>query len=189
MSLLSALDNRCESKCELCASTAPLNMHIVAPKHGASIDEQIALCKQCEDQVTKSADLDPQHLRCLNESIWSQIPAVQVVSYRLLQRLGDLQWAQDLLDMMYMDDDTMEWAQGVGSGLTDGLVHKDSNGHVLQNGDTVTLIKDLDVKGASFVAKRGTAVRRISLVSDNVEQIQGKVNDQTIIILTKYVKK
>ncbi len=66
---------------------------------------------------------------------------------------------------------------------------KDSNGNILQNGDTVTLIKDLDVKGASFTAKRGTAVRRISLVMDNPEHIQGRIKDQTIIILTKFVKK
>ena len=51
------------------------------------------------------------------------------------------------------------------------------------------MIKDLDVKGTSFTAKRGTAVRGISLVADNPEQIEGRVNGTQIIILTKYVKK
>jgi protein PhnA len=51
------------------------------------------------------------------------------------------------------------------------------------------LIKDLPVKGSSMVAKRGTAVRSIRLVRDNAEQIEGRVNDQTIVILTQFVKK
>ena len=55
--------------------------------------------------------------------------------------------------------------------------------------DTVTLIKDLNVKGANFTAKRGTAVRGISLVADNAEQIEGRVNGQKIVILTQFVKK
>jgi protein PhnA len=67
--------------------------------------------------------------------------------------------------------------------------HVDSNGVVLETGDTVTLIKDLTVKGANFTAKRGTAVRRISLVADNPEHIEGRVNGQQIVILTKFVKK
>jgi protein PhnA len=69
------------------------------------------------------------------------------------------------------------------------LKHIDSNGVVLQAGDTVVLVKDLDVKGAGFTAKRGTAVRGISLVADNPEHIEGRVNGQQIVILTKFVKK
>jgi protein PhnA len=60
---------------------------------------------------------------------------------------------------------------------------------VLQNGDTVTLIKDLDVKGAGFTAKRGTSVKNISLVEDNPEHIMARVNGSQIVILTKFVKK
>ena len=51
------------------------------------------------------------------------------------------------------------------------------------------LIKDLPVKGSSMVAKRGTAVRGIRLVPDNAAQIEGRVNDQQIVILCQYVKK
>ncbi|MCK4709481.1 MAG: alkylphosphonate utilization protein, partial [Gammaproteobacteria bacterium] len=67
--------------------------------------------------------------------------------------------------------------------------HIDSNGNILQAGDTVTLIKDLNVKGANFTAKRGAAVRGISLVADNPEHIEGRVNGQQIVILTKFIKK
>ncbi|WP_339653117.1 alkylphosphonate utilization protein [uncultured Salegentibacter sp.] len=69
------------------------------------------------------------------------------------------------------------------------MVHKDSNGAVIETGDTVVLTKDLNVKGSSFTAKRGTDVRRVSLVYDNPEQIEGKVEGQQIVILTKFVKK
>ena len=93
--------------------------------------------------------------------------------------------------MLYLDDEQLEWAKSSGAGMADEdkLFHLDSNGSVLQNGDTVVLIKDLDVKGANFTAKRGTAVRNIRLVHDNPEHIEGKINGQGIVILTQYVKK
>jgi alkylphosphonate utilization operon protein PhnA len=51
-------------------------------------------------------------------------------------------------------------------------------------GDSVVLIKDLKVKGSSIVAKQGTAVRNIRLDHDNAEFIEGKVDGQTIVIIT-----
>jgi len=124
----------------------------------------------------------------LNDSMWSQTPAVQVVAYRMLKRLAtDNGWAQDALDMIYLEEDTLKWAQ-TALAEDDDIKHIDSNGVVLQAGDTVTLIKDLDVKGSSLVAKRGTAVRNIGLTS-NPEHIEGRVDGQRIVILTKYVKK
>lgn len=56
-------------------------------------------------------------------------------------------------------------------------------------GDAVTLAKDLNVKGAGFTAKRGIAVRNISLVHENPAQIKGRVNDQRIVILTEFAEK
>jgi protein PhnA len=84
-----------------------------------------------------------------------------------------------------MEEGTREWAE---IGL-DQVVHVDAHGAVLAPGDSVVLIKDLPVKGGGFTAKRGTAVRRISLVRDNANHIEGRVNDQHIVILTQYVKK
>jgi protein PhnA len=68
-------------------------------------------------------------------------------------------------------------------------IHVDSNGTELQNGDTIVLTQGLNVKGANFMAPKGTIVRKIRLVPDNPEQIEGKVNEQTIVILTKFVRK
>ncbi|MEL7222252.1 MAG: alkylphosphonate utilization protein, partial [Bacteroidota bacterium] len=88
------------------------------------------------------------------------------------------------------DEDTLRWARAAGDDSTEKAIqHIDSNGNLLKAGDTVVLIQDLKVKVANFTAKRGTAVRRISLDHDNAEHIEGKVDGQHIVILTKYVKK
>jgi protein PhnA len=98
----------------------------------------------------------------------------------------------DLLDMMYLDEEALEWAKATGEGDEEDenkLVHKDSNGVTLLDGDSVVLIKDLDVKGATFTAKRGAAVHNIKLVWDDANLIEGRVENQNIYILTQYVKK
>jgi protein PhnA len=191
MSLESDLQVRSASKCELCGATKNLVIYEIPPKTKGGIDESLLICETCKEQIENSEIINPNHWRCLNESMWSQIPAVQVMSWRMLNRLNSESWSRDLLEMLYLDEETLAWAQASGDGKTqdDSTLHKDSNGNVLQAGDTVVLIKDLDVKGANFTAKRGTSVRGISLVADNSEHIEGKVNGQLIVILTKYVKK
>lgn len=57
-----------------------------------------------------------------------------------------------------------EWVAGEEQGAEDGLVIKDSNGTLLNDGDTITVIKDLKVKGSSSVVKVGTKVKNIRLV-------------------------
>lgn len=187
MVLSTELLNRSEGKCELCTSTDDVSTYIVPPKSGNDVSEQVALCGKCTSEVELGSDeMDVNHFRCLNESMWNMEPAVQVLSYRLLNKLSEHSWAADAMNMMYMDDATSEWAHAE---TNNAIVHVDSNGHVLAAGDSVTLIQDLNVKGSSMVAKRGTAVRRIRLVPDNPEHIEGKVDGQQIVILTKFVKK
>lgn len=190
MSIESELKTRSNHRCELCSASDGLASVVVAPKAGNTADECVWLCTTCQSQMPVDANLDGQHWRCLNDSMWSQIPAVQVLAWRILKRLNSEAWAQQALDMLYLDEASLVWAQAsAGQSDEDQVVHRDSNGAVLQAGDTVTLIKDLVVKGANFTAKRGTAVRNISLVRDNSEQIEGRVNDQHIVILTQFVKK
>ena len=191
MSIEKALHARSESKCELCGAIDNLSVYEVPPSTNGSADESVLLCETCREQIENPEKVDINHWRCLNDSMWSQIPAVQVMAWRMLTRLRAEGWPQELLDMLYLDDDTLAWAKATGEGKSDEDVvkHLDSNGAVLEAGDTVTLIKDLNVKGANFTAKRGTAVRGISLVADNPEQIEGRVNGQQIVILTKFVKK
>ena len=185
------LYTRSNSSCELCANSDSLSVYTVPNKTATTIDSSILICKTCIGQIESPETMDPNHWRCLNDSMWSEITAVQVVAWRMLSRLRHEGWPQDLLDMLYLDEETLAWAKVTGEGEEDENIikHLDSNGALLQNGDTVVLIKDLNVKGAGFTAKRGTAVRRISLVHDNPEHIEGRVDGQHIVILTKYVKK
>ena len=192
MSLDQNLMQRADSKCELCGSKDNLEIYEVPPLSTASVDTAILTCETCFEQLQDPEKVELNHWRCLNDSMWNTTPAVQVVAWRMLTSLKNEGWPQDLLDMMYMEDSTLEWAKSTGIGQDDtpkGLVHRDSNGVIIEAGDNVVLIKDLPVKGSSLVAKRGTAVRRVSLVHDNEEHIEGKVEGQQIVILTKFVKK
>lgn len=191
MSLEIELKKRSESKCELCSASDDLNVYQVPPETEANIDNSVLLCQNCIKQIENSENIDVNHWRCLNDSMWSQTPAVQVMAWRMLTRLKAEGWPQDLLEMLYLDEQTLNWAQATGEGETGEaeVKHRDSNDAVLEAGDTVILIKDLNVKGANFTAKRGTSVRGISLVADNAEHIEGKINGQRIVILSKFVKK
>lgn len=182
---------RSESKCELCSAVENLKKYKVPAESKSIADDSILICESCNDQIEATEKMDVNHWRCLNDSMWSPIPAVQVMAWRMLTRLKKEGWAQELLEMLYLDEELLSWAQATGEGKStvDDLKHLDSNGAVLVAGDSVTLIKDLNVKGANFTAKRGTAVRGISLVADNPEHIEGKVEGQRIVILTKFVKK
>lgn len=190
MSLQNELHERSGSICELCSAKEGLIVFEIPPASEATTDNSILICNTCSDQIENPGQVDPNHWRCLNDSMWSQVPGVQVMSWRMLNSLRSEGWPADLLDMMYLDDETLAWAKsGEPDNTEDSVKHVDSNGAVLEAGDTVVLIKDLDVKGANFTAKRGTAVRRISLVHDNPEHIEGRVDGQQIVILTKFVKK
>lgn len=183
------LNTRSNSTCELCTATDTLAAFDVPPDADGSADHAVLLCQICRDQIEGIEEINPHHWRCLNDSMWSQVPPVQVMAYRMLTRLNGEGWARDLLDMLYLEDDTRAWAEAGVEVENDGPPHLDSNGVTLGNGDTVSLIKDLQVKGAGFTAKRGTAVRNISLVPDNPKHIEGRVNGQHIVILTEFVKK
>ena len=170
------------SVCELCASPENISMLEVSPSDGSE-EKSIYICVGCSEQI-QSGQLDETHFNCLNDSMWSETPAVAVMSYRLLHKLG----RQDLVDMMYMEEEVKAWADA-GLAQDDTLIYKDTNGVTLQAGDTVVITKDLDVKGTGFTAKRGTAVRNIGLVKGDAEHIEGRVNGVKIHILTKYLKK
>jgi len=188
MSTETELQARSESKCELCGTTDSLGVYEVPPASDGPADQCVLICETCREQIENPDKVDTNHWRCLNDSMWSQVPSVQVMAWRMLTRLRGEGWPQDLLDMLYLDEETLAWAEsGMESEIT--IKHLDSNGAVLEAGDTVTLIKDLDVKGSTITAKRGTAVRGIRLVADNPEQIEGRVEGQQIVILTKFVKK
>ena len=164
--------------CDLCGSDEGLAAYTVTPK-----DETITICSTCAASIEEPTS-NEKHWNCLHDSMWSTEPAVQVMAFRLLTKLG----AQDQLDMMYLEDDVKAWAQ---EGLDAENVEptRDSNGTILVEGDSVSIIKDLPVKGAGFTAKQGTTIKNIRMVPGDPEHIQGRVNGTMIFILSVYLKK
>lgn len=186
MSILQTLNQRSNNHCELCQATDQLDIYEVPPAE-PSADKCILVCTTCHKQLDKTATLDSNHWRCLSEAMWSSVPAVQVTAYRQLKRLSSEPWAQDNLDMLYLEDDIKTWAEeGLNTEADNPTL--DAHGTVLQAGDNVTIIKDLVVKGAGFTAKRGTAVRNISL-TDDPKLIEGRVNGTRIVLVSAYLKK
>lgn len=189
MATESELLARSAGQCELCKASEGLSVYSVPASEGRG-EAGVIICATCVQNIeTNVADMSLDHWRCLSDSMWSTVPAVQVLAWRILKRVSAQSWAQDLLDMLYLDEFSLEWAEaGMGSFQDDVVQALDSNGALLKSGDNVTIIKDLNVKGMSFVAKRGTVVRGISL-TDNPEHIEGRVNGTRIVILCCYVKK
>lgn len=191
MSVLKELQDRSNNTCELCAATENFKIYLVPPKTEEIADHAILACETCISQIEDPEKIDPNHWRSLNDSMWSQYTPVKVVAWRMLNQLKGEGWPVDLLSMMYMEPEELEFAKAAGDFADDEdkVVHRDCNGVILAPGDSVVLIKDLKVKGSSMVAKQGTAVRKISLDPENANFIEGKVEGQTIVIITEYVKK
>jgi protein PhnA len=191
MSVLQDLENRSGKQCELCASTDNLSIYEIKHVSTGGVDGSVLACSTCVDQIENPENTDANHWRCLNDSMWSEYRGVKVIAWRMLSRLRNEGWPQDMLDMLYLEDADLRFAQETGEHLDDSekVIHRDANGAILQAGDSVVLIKDLKVKGSSMVAKQGTAVRRISLDRENAKYIEGKVGPTQIVIITDYVKK
>ncbi|MGN0002235.1 MAG: PhnA domain-containing protein [Sphingobacterium composti] len=191
MSLEKQLQERSGNQCELCNSTSALGIYEVPPVSIVNLDNSIYVCSICKSQLDKTEQIDPDHWKILSETMWSEHTPVQVVAWRMLSRLRNESWALDNLDILYLEDDALEWAKKTGDHESDATVefHQDSNGTRLYEGDTVVLIKTLDVKGSSLNAKLGTVVKNIRLDPNNTQYIEGKIDGQTIVILTKYLRK
>ncbi|WP_408095556.1 PhnA domain-containing protein [Peredibacter sp. HCB2-198] len=191
MGLVDQLLIRAGSKCELCSDTNNLSLYEVQPITKIDENSAVIVCQKCKDQIESATSLDAHHWHCLNASMWSEFLPVQVMSYRILSLLKEEPWARDLLEQLYLDEGTLEWAK---AGLPEedepetGAPTLDSNGTQLAEGDSVTLIKDLDVKGGGFTAKRGTLVKNISL-TNNPKHIEGKVNGIQIVLVAAFLKK
>ncbi len=85
--------------CQLCNADAPTTDFPVP-----LTDYEIRICATCRDQIEGSEEIDPNHWRALNDTMWSEDPGVQVMAYRMLHRLRGEGWPQQLLDMLYLPD-------------------------------------------------------------------------------------
>jgi len=99
------LTRRSGAKCELCGTQGQkLNIYELSPAPAEPEFERcVFLCDKCLSQVENPDDVN--HLRCLSNSIWSEVPAVVALSVRLLKKLSEKNdFARDLLEQVYIDD-------------------------------------------------------------------------------------
>ncbi len=181
------LKDRSGSVCEISGSDENLVVYLVEPKTEDIPENCILITQNLKNQIDNPETMVANDWRGLSDSMWNENLPVQIVSWRMHARLKNT----DMLEMMYLDEYALEWAKATGEADDDEgkIIHKDSNGNILKDGDSVVLVKDLDVKGATFTAKRGAAVHNIKLVWDDANLIEGRVENQSIFILTQYVKK
>ena len=171
------------SICELCGSDDGVSV-VELPVSDTSEEQSVYLCTNCNTQID-SGDLDESHFNCLNDSMWSETPAAKIMSYILWSRLG----RQDMIEMMYLEEDELNLAQQAVNAEANKLVYRDANGVELHTGDSIVILKDLEVKGAGFTAKRGTTVTRIGLAPGDEGHVEGRVNGTKIFIKTEFIKK
>lgn len=192
MSVLNELNKRALNKCELCAKNedegVTLRSYVLAPKE-EDINTSVLICENCDDAIKNPKSVDTNYWRFLSESMWSEHLPVQIMTWRVLDSLNEEAWAQDLKGQMYLEEESLVWASALTQGSQEReFITKDSNGTILNEGDSVTLIKDLVVKGANFTAKRGTLVKNINLTS-NPMHIEGRINGTQIVLVAEYLKK
>jgi len=187
MALQKVLEERSNKECELCNQGGELTAYAIPPKNDSKPNNQIVSCSICLDKIKADDFSDTNYWRFATGTIWSEVPAVQAMSYKILTKLKETDWAAETLESVFLEENIIEWANA-----EDELAqepHKDCFGALLNPGDNVVLIQNLNVKGTSFTAQKGTIVKNIRLVHDDPTHIEGKVNGTTIHILTKYLKK
>lgn len=169
--------------CELCASSESVSL-LELPVSDGSEEQSVYVCATCKEQIENN-ELDETHFNCLNDAMWSEVAAVKVMSYILWNKLG----RADMTDMMYLEEEEQKLADAAINADANKVVFRDANGVELKAGDSIVILKDLDVKGAGFTAKRGTTVTRIALPNDMDDHVEGRVNGTKIYLKTEFIKK
>jgi protein PhnA len=102
------LARRSGSKCELCtASGVSLEIFEVPPvKQEPDYENCLFICRECSSRIAAIKKTDTDHWRCLTDRIWSEIPAVKILSVMILRAISfRASWAGEVLDNVYLDDD------------------------------------------------------------------------------------
>ncbi len=168
--------NRADNKCELCESEKNISIYEVYKSDDNN--GYTLLCENCKNQI-ESQNYDENHFNCLNNTMWSEVPGIKILSYKIWQALG----RSDMADMMYLTDEEMAIANKKEE------IIKDASGNILKTGDSVSVIKDLEVKGAGRTIKRGTVVKNIRMCD-----VEGHVSCKVsgigqVYLKTEFLKK
>ena len=111
------LTRRSRASCELCnQSGVPLTIYEVPPEPKVpQLDSVLHLCETCTSQLRKPQKIDPNHWRILSETVWSEVPAAQIMSVRILRHLASTNpWAQEILEDVYLDEELETWVDQQG---------------------------------------------------------------------------
>jgi protein PhnA len=111
------LVRRSRSHCELCEKNGvKLDVYELLPlEEDPYVDGCIFICESCLKQIENPKKMTPSYWRCLNNTLYSEVPAVQVMAFRMLRRLtvkGE-HWAEELVEHAYLDPELEEWADQV----------------------------------------------------------------------------
>ncbi|MDA3810424.1 MAG: hypothetical protein PF518_08860 [Spirochaetaceae bacterium] len=110
------LVRRSGSSCELCgASGIFLAIYELPPvPQTPDFDRCLFICEECKGQLENPKRMNPDHWRCLNNTIWSETAAIQALSLRLLKKIATVHhWAEELLDQVYPDPEVEEMADKI----------------------------------------------------------------------------
>ena len=87
MNLEKELRERSDSTCELCSATDNLQVYSLENFPGETTDGSFMACQVCTEQLENFDKVEVNHWRCLNDSMWSTVPAVQVTAFQMLTKL------------------------------------------------------------------------------------------------------
>jgi protein PhnA len=107
------LARRAKSKCEITGSAGgPLWPYEIPPvPEEPDIDRILLVSQECREVLENPNRLEGRGWQCLAEAVWSEIPAVQVVAWRMLSVLAKREdWAREALDEVFLDPEVEEWA-------------------------------------------------------------------------------
>jgi len=108
------LTRRAKSRCELTgAAGVPLRAYEIPPvPEDPDIERTLLISEECHEMLEHPERLAGRHWQCLAEAVWSEMPAVQVVAWRMLSELAKREdWAREALDEVFLDPEVEEWAR------------------------------------------------------------------------------
>lgn len=108
------LARRAKSKCELTgASGVPLRPYEIPPvADEPDLDRTLLISEACHEVLDHPQRLKGREWQCLAEVVWSELPATQVVAWRMLELLAQHEdWAREALDKVFLDEEVEKWAQ------------------------------------------------------------------------------
>lgn len=109
------LTRRAKACCELCgAQKTSLSIFEVPPTPDSpEFEHCVYLCQTCHQQFEDPKFFDSSHWRCLHGSVWSQVPAVQVMAIMQLDLMTGRSWADELREQVYLQPEVADWLQSI----------------------------------------------------------------------------